>query len=81
MSQKEVGYIYLNDRYVGQVRRESGQFFLEYDSDYASDPETIPLSLSLPKNQKHIFHKLFPFFEGLLTEGWLKEIQEKTASS
>lgn len=78
MLKKEIGYVYLNGKYVGELRREEAQFFFEYDSTYVSDPNSIPLSLSLPKNQKHSFHKLFPFFEGLLTEGWLKKIQEKT---
>jgi serine/threonine-protein kinase HipA len=78
MLKKEIGFVYLNKRFVGEVRRKNGDFIFEYDPSYATDPEAIALSISLPKNQMHTFQKLFPFFEGLLTEGWLKKIQEKT---
>jgi serine/threonine-protein kinase HipA len=79
MSKKEIGYVYLNEQYVGEVHRENGEFFFIYDSHYLADPSSIPLSLSLPKSQKsYQFHKLFPFFEGLLSEGWMKRVQEKT---
>lgn len=78
MSEKEIGHVYINDKYAGALFRKDGLYYFEYDTDYIFDPDAISLSLSLPKNQKHQFHKLFPFFEGLLTEGWLKDIQEKT---
>lgn len=79
MSETEIGYVYLGERYVGELRRVGGEYFFEYDQSYRSDDEAPPLSLSLPKRSTiHQDKYLFPFFEGLLSEGWLKKIQEQT---
>lgn len=77
MSKKEIGYVYLNNKFVGELIRDEGEFIFEYDVTYFSDPQSLPLSLSLPKSQRRYqFKKLFPFFEGLLSEGWMRKIQE-----
>ncbi len=57
---------------------EDGYTFI-YNHDYLSHPESEPISLSLPL-QPEIFHdkRLFPFFDGLIPEGWLLDIAEKT---
>lgn len=77
MSKKEIGYVYLNNQFVGEVFREDDEFVFQYDKNYLSDLNSIPLSLSLPKSSENYrFKKLFPFFEGLLSEGWMKKVQE-----
>jgi serine/threonine-protein kinase HipA len=50
-------------------------YLLQYDSKYLERPESKPISLTLPKKQESYTSKvLFPFFDGLIPEGWLLDI-------
>lgn len=56
------------------TENEEGYFFL-YESQYLENPNSKPVSLTLPL-QKAAFQSkiLFPFFDGLIPEGWLLNI-------
>jgi serine/threonine-protein kinase HipA len=59
------------------VENENGYSFI-YDEDYITKPTAKPVSLTLPLQDKpHISRIMFPFFDGLIPEGWLLEIAEK----
>src|SRR5690606_34924050 len=76
MSQEKIGYVYFNSTYVGKLEFLDGDYVFEYDDSYLASSDSISLSLSLPKSMKrHVFQRLHPFFEGLLSEGWMKKIQ------
>ena len=50
-------------------------YLLLYDELYLQLPESKSISLTLPKNKKSFSSKvLFPFFDGLIPEGWLLDI-------
>jgi serine/threonine-protein kinase HipA len=50
-------------------------YLLQYDGDYLQNPDSNPISLTLPKQQEPYISKvLFPFFDGLIPEGWLLDI-------
>jgi len=50
-------------------------YVLEYDGDYLQRAESKPISLTLPMRQEPYRSKvLFPFFDGLIPEGWLLAI-------
>ncbi len=50
-------------------------YLLQYDVDYLQQPDSKPISLTLPKRQEPYLNKvLFPFFDGLIPEGWLLDI-------
>lgn len=50
-------------------------YLLKYDELYLEQPESKPISLTLPKQQEPYSSKvLFPFFDGLIPEGWLLDI-------
>ena len=50
-------------------------YLLQYDEKYLQDPESKSISLILPKQQARYSSKvLFPFFDGLIPEGWLLDI-------
>lgn len=56
---------------------EDGYTFL-YDSDYLVSPDAEAISLTLPLTDKPYHDKvLFPFFDGLIPEGWLLDLAEK----
>jgi serine/threonine-protein kinase HipA len=71
------GGVYVNGRMAGILEKsEDGQYIFSYDEAYYRDEHAPAISLSLPKTQqKHTHNELFPFFQGLLTEGVNKEIQ------
>jgi len=49
-----------------------------YDSGYLVNSESEPVSLTLPKRKEpYISKMMFPFFDGLIPEGWLLDIAEK----
>ena len=56
---------------------ENGYTF-EYDADYLISADAEAVSLTLPLSDKPYRDKvLFPFFDGLIPEGWLLNIAEK----
>ncbi|MGI6393797.1 MAG: HipA N-terminal domain-containing protein [bacterium] len=74
---KRVAGVYFKDRFAGTLTQEVDKSYtFVYDFDYLSDPESEPVSITLPK-QKEPFKSpiLFPFFAGLLSEGAQKELQ------
>ena len=47
----------------------------KYFNSWINDPASRPISLTLPlSNQEYFSNVLFPFFDGLIPEGWLLEI-------
>lgn len=59
------------------TQNEQGYHFV-YDKAYVAKPNARPVSLTLPI-QEDAFHSnvLFPFFDGLIPEGWLLDIAGK----
>lgn len=50
-------------------------YVLQYDAKYLQHPSSKPVSLTLPMQQEPYGSKvLFPFFDGLIPEGWLLNI-------
>lgn len=50
-------------------------YLLQYEVDYQQKPDSKAISLTLPKQQAPYSSKvLFPFFDGLIPEGWLLDI-------
>ena len=66
-----------NQRAGVLVEDETGYHFT-YEDNYLQKEDSEPVSLTLPLS-KQTFHNdvLFPFFDGLIPEGWLLEIAEK----
>lgn len=65
-----------NDRAGSLVENEDGYTF-KYDQEYLSNPAAKAISLTLPLNETAFKSKtMFPFFDGLIPEGWLLEIAE-----
>ena len=57
---------------------EENGYTFEYDADYLASADAEAVSLTLPLSDKPYRDKvLFPFFDGLIPEGWLLDIAEK----
>jgi serine/threonine-protein kinase HipA len=70
--------VYLYDHLAGFLTEDENGYTFIYDSAYARTENAEPVSLTLPLSEKPYSNKvLFPFFDGLIPEGWLLEIAEK----
>ena len=66
--------IYFYGRLAGCLIEDVDGYTFQYDEGYLSDTP-VRLSVTFPL-QREAFHDkvLFPFFDGLIPEGWLLEI-------
>ena len=69
-------YMY-NDLAGFLTESEEGYSFI-YDMNYLNGSSAKPVSLTLPLQERpYMSRTMFPFFDGLIPEGWLLEIAEK----
>lgn len=74
------GEVYLYDRLAGLISEDSdGVFRFAYDVQYLQLPDAMPVSQTMPLTKEaYESDRLFPFFDGLIPEGWLLDIAEKS---
>ncbi len=64
--------VYVRNEFAGVIRETDSGFTFQYDSDYLNTEQACPVSLTLPLTSVPYTSKtLFPFFDGLIPEGWL----------
>lgn len=70
------GEVYYKDNFAGLIQETvEGEYVFEYDGDYARDHAGDFLVFSMPvRIQPYRSSRLFPFFDGLIPEGWLLDI-------
>ena len=72
---EERALVLYRDKEAGELVKKPGGYEFSYKSDYLHDPDSVPISLAMPLTQdKYESPALFPFFDGLLPEGWLLEL-------
>ena len=65
--------------HCGELVEDEAGYHFAYDPGYLARPDARPLSRLLPlKSETYHDRHLFPFFDGLIPEGWLLSIAEKT---
>ncbi|MDL2261686.1 HipA N-terminal domain-containing protein [Methanimicrococcus sp. OttesenSCG-928-J09] len=69
--------IFASDLPAGILTENEDGFLFQYHDEYLQNEKAEPISLTLPL-QKMPFKNdsLFPFFDGLIPEGWLLDIAE-----
>lgn len=72
------GEIWVNDHLAGILIEDEDGYHFTYTKNYLNLANPIAVSLTLPLQEKS-FHSdfLFPFFDGLIPEGWLLDIAHK----
>lgn len=70
--------IYMHDLWAGDLREDENGYHFQYRDEYLENEAAEPVSLTLPLTRE-VFQSqlLFPFFDGLIPEGWLLDIAEK----
>ena len=70
--------IRMDGRMAGHLEERDHGYVFSYDSDYLeSGGHAISLSLPL-QAEPYEDKRLFPFFDGLIPEGWLLDIAQQT---
>jgi len=74
------GKVYYNERLAGVLTETNeGEYVFQYDSVYVKEFPLDFITFTMPVSEKPYTEKrLFPFFEGLIPEGWLLDIASKT---
>lgn len=72
------GEVKLYNKSVGVITQTDNGFEFSYDAGYASVQTNEPVSLSFPlRFEAYKSSVLFPFFDGLIPEGWLLDIVQR----
>ncbi len=71
--------IFIHDKLAGMLTEDENGFTFQYNSDYLNDSGSEAISLTMPlKSEPYQDKVLFPFFDGLIPEGWLLDIAERS---
>jgi serine/threonine-protein kinase HipA len=75
---KRSGKVYVKNMFCGTIYENENGYFFQYDLDYLQNKNSKAVSLTMPL-QEAVYNSntLFPFFDGLIPEGWLLDIAEK----
>lgn len=72
------GEIWVHDRKAGVLIENDEGYEFQYDKTYLSLKNAPPVSLTFPvQEEPFTSDNLFPFFDGLIPEGWLLDIAQK----
>ena len=72
------GKVFVQNTYAGIITETDTGYEFKYDEDYLVSSEAVPVSLTLPlTHEPYRSNALFPFFDGLIPEGWLLGVVER----
>lgn len=70
--------IYKNDLAGIITETDAGDYVFQYDKNYVETHPSEFITFTMPVTEKpYMDNRLFPFFEGLIPEGWLLDIASK----
>jgi serine/threonine-protein kinase HipA len=70
--------IYIHQHLAGILTEDENGYTFRYEKAYLQKEDAEPISLTMPLTQEPYHNTvLFPFFDGLIPEGWLLEIAER----
>lgn len=69
-----IAYIYVRNEFAGELCETDDGYTFAYDKEYLQKDNACAVSLTLPLSDEEYKSKtFFPFFDGLIPEGWLLE--------
>lgn len=73
------GNVYFKNILAGTIREDEDGFTFQYDPEYLQRDDAQPVSLTLPlREEPYVSQVIFPFFDGLIPEGWLLDVATKS---
>jgi len=71
--------VYISGLLAGHLTEDESGYIFTYDAKYLNVRAATPVSLTMPLRARPYYNTtLFPFFDGLIPEGWLLDIAAKT---
>lgn len=72
------GKVYYEDQFCGIIEETETGYRFTYNTEYINNQDSKAISKTLPLSQSAYTSKtIFPFFDGLIPEGWLLDIAQK----
>ena len=72
------GRVFVDQIFAGEICEAGDGFTFTYDPAYLQNASAKPVSLTLPlSTTPYRSPTLFPFFDGLIPEGWLLDVSIK----
>lgn len=72
------GEIWVHKTLAGILMEDDHGYIFKYQQAYLENLQATPVSLTLPLQKENFQSEyLFPFFDGLIPEGWLLDIAYK----
>ncbi len=69
------GKVFFKDHVAGIIEETETGYRFSYDKEYLAMQEIWPVSKTLPISEfSYTSNTLFPFFDGLIPEGWLLDV-------
>lgn len=74
------GKVFYDDLFAGIITETNdGEYVFQYDEKYVKNHPEKFITFSMPVQEgAYMDTRLFPFFEGLIPEGWLLEIASES---
>ena len=70
--------IYIRDIHAGRLEETDGGYRFAYFPEYLRLEKPLPVSISMPLTETpYESATMFPFFDGLIPEGWLLDIASR----
>jgi serine/threonine-protein kinase HipA len=72
------GNVYVKNVFCGIIYENENGYYFKYDEIYTQNNQSQAVSVTLPLTN-NVYHSktIFPFFDGLIPEGWLLDLAEK----
>lgn len=75
MNTFRTAYVYVRDGFAGILEETDSGYSFSYDEDYLNEENAAAVSLTMPLSREPYRSQiLFPFFDGLIPEGWLLDV-------
>ena len=69
--------VFVGELFAGVLTEDDMGYEFQYNPEYLYSDDSRAVSLTLPLTEKpYKSNVLFPFFDGLIPEGWLLDIAE-----
>ncbi|MEE8807769.1 MAG: HipA N-terminal domain-containing protein [Lactimicrobium sp.] len=69
------GNVFVQNHLCGKIQETDAGYVFYYLSEWLCQPDAVAVSLTLPlQKEPYTAKNLFPFFDGLIPEGWLLDL-------
>ncbi|MBR3469674.1 MAG: HipA N-terminal domain-containing protein [Lachnospiraceae bacterium] len=73
-----MGKVFVQNRFAGMIQETEEGYEFQYDKEYLEMDDALSVSQTMPlQAEPYVSSTLFPFFDGLIPEGWLLGVVER----